>query len=116
MSKQSNLPIEQNSSTVMQQIAAQVRKELLAAQDELGKITKQSEAGDGLVKVTLNGLYEIVALKIDPELLTTDVRITEGLIMEALNYAVLQIRDYNTQTMLKIIEKTGVGDLADSEA
>ena len=49
-------------------------KKIREFQQRLGEIKASGSAGGGLVEVTLNGSFEMVALKIDPSVLSPEDR------------------------------------------
>ncbi len=51
----------------MMKQALELRSKLEKAQKELGKMTVETEAGHGAVKVTANGQQKVLAIKIAPE-------------------------------------------------
>jgi hypothetical protein len=55
------------------------------AQAELNSIEIEGQAGGGMVTVTVNGHKELVALTIDPEILTEDKEMIEDMILAAVN-------------------------------
>jgi len=57
-------------------------------QREMQKVRVDATAGGGVVRVTLNGAKELVALTIDPEAVKTgDVEMLQDLIIAAVNEA-----------------------------
>lgn len=64
-------------------------------QEALAKKDFTGEAGAGLVKITMNGKYEVKYVKIDPSLLVpSDVEILEDLILAALRDALQKATDF----------------------
>ncbi len=62
------------------------------AQDNLGHITQQGEAGAGMVKVTINGNKKILSIDIDPDLIKPEDReMLQDLIVAATNKAMEEI-------------------------
>ncbi len=51
------------------------------------------EAGGGMVKVTMNGHFEVIAITIDDNLLKEDKTFIEELIKAAVNDATMQLRN-----------------------
>lgn len=56
-------------------------------QEGLKDVTVVVSAGEGLVKVTMNGVQSLVEATIAPELLQGDVEKLESLVLESLNQA-----------------------------
>ena len=68
----------------MKEVQARIKE----AQDSLVRITAQGESGAGLVKATVNGKKQLVAIDIDSSLLKTDDKIIlQDLIVAAVNKA-----------------------------
>lgn len=66
----------------------EVQARLKEAQDNLVNIRASAEAGAGLVKATVNGKRQVIALEIDPSLLKADDRIiVQDLVVAAINKA-----------------------------
>lgn len=64
------------------------------AQESLGHITQQAEAGAGLVKVLINGNKKLVKVEIDPDLIKVeDKEMLQDLIVAATNKAMDAIED-----------------------
>jgi len=74
--------------------ASQIKEELANAQEKLEKITATGSAGGGLVKVTMNGKFEVKELHIDPVAVDPrDVKMLEDIIIAALHQASSNIQD-----------------------
>lgn len=73
----------------MQGMLKQVQKmqqELEKTQSQLGNLTISEEVGGGMVKVTVNGNKEVVALTIDPQVINPEEKeMLEDLIIAAVN-------------------------------
>jgi DNA-binding YbaB/EbfC family protein len=66
----------------------EVQARMKEAQDSLVNVSAQGEAGAGMVKATVNGKKQLVALDIDPSLLKGDDKIiVQDLIVAAVNKA-----------------------------
>ncbi|SKC52169.1 YbaB/EbfC family nucleoid-associated protein [Ohtaekwangia koreensis] len=66
----------------------EVQARMKEAQDSLVNVRAQGEAGAGMVKATVNGKKQLVALDIDPSLLKGDDKIiVQDLIVAAVNKA-----------------------------
>lgn len=58
------------------------------AQANLGSVTESGESGAGMVRVTVNGLKQVVRLEIDPDLIRPDDReMLQDLVVAATNKA-----------------------------
>lgn len=66
----------------------EVQARMKEAQDSLVNIQAQGESGAGMVKATVNGKKQLVALDVDPSLLKSDDKIIlQDLIVAAVNKA-----------------------------
>ena len=64
------------------------------AQEELKEITETGSSGGGIVKVTLNGTFEVVDVQIDPiAVAPCDVKMLQDLIVAASHDAMEKIKD-----------------------
>ena len=82
-----------NLQALMQQaqmMQKQVEKNVEAAKNKLAEKEVHAEAGNGLVKVTMNGRHVVKRLQIDPSLLQDEPDMIEDLIAAAINDAVRQ--------------------------
>lgn len=86
---------------------AATAKKLMDLQKKISQITVEGTSGWGKVKVTLNGLQQMLSCTIDPELMN-DKKKLEGLICEATNDAVKKLQ----QVMAEQMKTMGGGDLA----
>ncbi len=86
---------------------AATAKKLMDLQKKIAQINVEGAAGWGKVKVTLNGLQQMLACNIDPEVLK-DPKKLETLICEATNDAVKKLQ----QVMAEQMKEMGGGDLA----
>ena len=53
-------------------MAGQMREQMESVQEEAEKLRVQGESGGGMVKVEMNGRYEIVSVTIDPAIVVPD--------------------------------------------
>jgi DNA-binding YbaB/EbfC family protein len=66
----------------------EVQARMKQAQDNLGNLRASGESGGGMVKATVNGKRQLLALDIDPTLLKTEDKIVlQDLIVAAVNKA-----------------------------
>ncbi len=67
---------------------AQMQKKMSDAQEAVGKITVEAEAGGGMVKVTATGAQRITAIRMEPEIVDPDdMEMLEDLIIAGVNKA-----------------------------
>jgi nucleoid-associated protein EbfC len=66
----------------------EVQARMKQAQDNLANLRASGESGGGMVKATVNGKRQLVALDIDPSLLKADDRmVLQDLVVAAVNKA-----------------------------
>lgn len=76
-----------NLGNLMKQ-AQQMQSKMAEMQAKLGEMEVTGASGGGMLKVTLNGKFELKGIKIDPSLVTPDdVEVLEDLIVAAFNDA-----------------------------
>lgn len=72
-------------------------------QQELETKTVEAQAGGGMVKVVVNGKFEIVSLKIEKEVVNPeDTEMLQDLIAAAINEGVRRAQEMASQEMAKI--------------
>ena len=93
-----------NINMLMQQ-AQRMQKDMESnikkAKEELAQTEVHSEAGGGLVKVTMTGRYIVKRIEINPELLQDEPDMIEDLIAAAVNDAVRQAEVVSEEKMQK---------------
>lgn len=76
-----------NLGNLMKQ-AQQMQSKMAEMQAKMGDLEVTGASGGGMLKVTLNGKYELKGIKIDPSLVSADdVEVLEDLIVAAFNDA-----------------------------
>lgn len=87
----------------MQQLMKQAQKmqrQMEQAQQELAAMELVGESGGGMVKVAVNGMQEILGIKIDPQAVDPeDVEMLEDLILAALRDALGQAQAASQEKM-----------------
>ena len=87
----------------MMKEAQKLQAQMAALQEEVGKRKVQATAGGGMVTVDANGKQEIVAIKIDPEVVSKDdVQMLEDLVLAACNEALRKSRELVQQELGKL--------------
>lgn len=82
--------------------AQKMQEDLLKAQEDLALKVVEGSAGGGMVKVEMNGNYEVSKIKIDPQAVDpTDVEMLEDLILAALNEAKDKVQNASEKEMSK---------------
>jgi len=78
-------------------------------QQRLGQITAEGDAGAGMVKVKVNGRYEILSCTLsDDALKGNDREMLEDLIKAATNQALKKIQEAITGSMAQMSQELGV--------
>lgn len=84
----------------MKEVQARIKE----AQDNLVNVTATGESGGGMVKATVNGKRQLIALDIDPTLLKAEDRIVvQDLVVAAVNKA---MEDVEVQAREELRRKT----------
>ncbi|MGE5247970.1 MAG: YbaB/EbfC family nucleoid-associated protein [Verrucomicrobiota bacterium] len=83
--------------------AQEVRARLQKLQEELGDRTVDGSAGGGMVVATVNGRQEVVAVRIEKEVVSPeDVGMLQDLVRAAVNDALKRSREMATAEMAKL--------------
>ncbi len=83
--------------------AQEVRARLQKLQEELGERTVDGSAGGGMVVATVNGRQEVVAVRIEKEVVSPeDVGMLQDLVRAAVNDALKRSREMATAEMAKL--------------
>lgn len=90
-------------NTLMRQVR-KMQDDAKKKQDELAeKVRIEGKAADGLVVATVNGIREVVALKIDPKAVDpNDLAMLEDLIMAAVNQGLAEAKKQYEAEMQKV--------------
>lgn len=82
-----------NMQAMMRQ-AQKIQQDAMRAKEELENSSFEGSAGGGMVKVTLNGKYDLESLNIDPSVVDPDdLEMLEDLIVAAFNDAKGKVDD-----------------------
>ncbi len=84
-----------------------IREKIDRVQAELGNKTVEADSGAGAVRVTMNGRFEVLAVQVDPAMVSVlagvgtdaDRAMVEELIASAMNAAVLKAQELLKQTI-----------------
>jgi DNA-binding YbaB/EbfC family protein len=83
--------------------AKKMQEKIGQLQQELEKKTIEAQAGGGMVRVVVNGKFEIISLKIEKEVVNPeDVEMLQDLIVAAVNEGVRKAQEMTSQEMAKI--------------
>jgi DNA-binding YbaB/EbfC family protein len=92
----------QNIGNIMKQ-AKKMQEQMGQLQQELEKKTVEAQAGGGMVKVVVNGRFEIVSLKIEKDVVNPeDIEMLQDLIAAAVNEGIRKAQEMAAQEMAKI--------------
>ncbi len=84
----------QNFSTIMKQ-AKKMQEKMGRLQQELETKTVEAQAGGGMVRVVVNGKFEIVSLKIEKEVVNPeDIEMLQDLIIAVVNEGIRSRRKW----------------------
>ena len=87
----------------MMRQAQKMQENMQKAQEEIGKMEVEGQAGAGLVKVIMTGRHDVKRVSIDDSLFEDDKEMLEDLIAAAINDAV---RNIETTSKDKMSEAT----------
>jgi DNA-binding YbaB/EbfC family protein len=91
-----------NMGNILNQ-AKMMQNKLAQIQEEMGNRSVEASSGGGMVSVTANGRQEILAIKIEPEVVNPDdVEMLQDLIQAAVNDALRKAQDMVNQEMAKL--------------
>jgi nucleoid-associated protein EbfC len=91
-----------NFGNIMKQ-AKKMQERIGQLQQELEMRTIEAQAGGGMVKVMVNGKFEIVSLKIEKDVVNPeDVEMLQDLIAAAVNEGIRKAQEMASEEMAKI--------------
>ena len=83
--------------------AQKLQQQMAELQEQVGQKTVEATAGGGMVTVQANGKQEILAIKIDPEVINRDdAQMLEDLVLAACNEALRKSRELVQQELGKL--------------
>jgi DNA-binding YbaB/EbfC family protein len=83
--------------------AQEMQARMAKIQEELAQKTVEGSAGGGMVQVTVNGQFNLVAVKIEPSVInTSEKEMLEDLILAAVNDGMRKARDLVSTEMGKL--------------
>ncbi len=102
----------QNFGNIMKQ-AKKMQEQMGKIQEELETKTVEAQAGGGMVRVVVNGKFNVVSIKIEKEVVNPeDVEMLEDLILAAVNEGVRKAQEMASQEMAKITGGLGIPGLS----
>mgnify|MGYP006322634247 CR=1 FL=1 len=94
----------QNMNRIIKQ-AQKMQDDMKALQDRLDETEYVGESGSGLVKATVTGKHDVVALSIDPSIVDPeDIEMLQDLIVVATNEALKKVEETTNATMGKFTQ------------
>ena len=88
--------------TKMLKQARKLQTQMQEMQEELGRKEVEASSGGGMVTAKVNGKKELVALKIDPEVINEDPEMLEDLVVSAVNEAMKRVDELIKEEMGKV--------------
>jgi DNA-binding YbaB/EbfC family protein len=88
--------------------AQKMQAELQKAQEQMALEEVAGESGGGLVKVVINGKYEVRRVNIDDSLIGDDREMLEDLVAAAFNAAVQKVADKMQENMANLTAGMGL--------
>lgn len=83
--------------------AQKLQSRMMALQEELAGKTVEATAGGGMVSVVVNGKQEIMALKIDPEVVDRqEIAMLQDLVIAAVNDGIRRAQQMCSDEMKKL--------------
>jgi hypothetical protein len=83
--------------------AQEMQARIAKIQEELGQKTVDGSAGGGMVQVTVNGKFNLTAVKIEPSVINAaEKEMLEDLILAAVNDGMRKTRDMVSSEMSKV--------------
>jgi len=96
------LPGGKNIQQLMKQ-AQKMQAEMMKQQEELANTVYTASTGGGMVTIEMNGQYEVVSLKIDPQVVDSeDVEMLEDLISAAIQEVISNVKEASDDAMSKV--------------
>ena len=96
----------------MMRQAQKMQQDMLKMQAEMETKEFEATAGGGMVKATVNGKHELLALEIDPEAVDPeDVEMLQDMVIAAVNEAVRKADAENSASMSKLTGGLNLGGL-----
>mgnify|MGYP001124065217 CR=1 FL=1 len=89
-----------------------LKEQIGRIQEELETKTVEAQAGGGMVRVVVNGKFNVVSIKIEKDAVNPeDVEMLEDLILAAVNEGVRKAQEMASQEMAKITGGLGIPGL-----
>lgn len=85
-----------------------LRTQLENAKEQAEKLRVTGEAGGGMVRVVMNGRYEVVELTIEPAAVSDDIKLVEDLTRAAVNQASAKVGEQLQGSLGSMAQGLGV--------
>ena len=85
-----------------------LKEEMQQLQQRLAQVTAEGDAGAGMVKVRVNGKYEMTACAISEEAFKGDREVLEEMVRGAVNQAVERVRQLAAEETRKMATDLGL--------
>ncbi|HDQ04255.1 MAG TPA: YbaB/EbfC family nucleoid-associated protein [Deltaproteobacteria bacterium] len=96
----------------MMKQAKKMQEQIGRIQEELETKTVEAQTGGGMVRVVVNGKFNVVSIKIEKEVVNPeDVEMLEDLVAAAVNEGVRKAQEMASQEMAKITGGLGIPGL-----
>jgi DNA-binding YbaB/EbfC family protein len=84
--------------------AQKLQADVAKVQEELARMTCEASAGGGMVTATVNGQFDLVAIKIDKNVVDpADVGMLQDLVIAAVNQAAAKVREESKNRMASVM-------------
>ena len=105
------MPGGMNQAAMMRHVQ-KMQQEALRMQEEMENKTYDATAGGGMVKATVNGKHEVVALSINPEAVDPDdVEMLQDMVIAAVNEAMRAADTDSANNMSRLAGGMNLGGL-----
>lgn len=91
------------------EMMAQAQQMQQRMQDDLKKKAVEGAAGGGMVKVSVNGMFEVLSVKIDPAVVDkADVSLLEDLVRAAFSQALARVEEARVEGARSLAGSMGI--------
>lgn len=105
------MPGGMNQAAMLKQ-AQKMQQEMLRMQEEMENKTYTAAAGGGMVKATVSGKHQLVALEINPEAVDPeDVEMLQDMVIAAVNEAMRTADEDSANNMSRLTGGLNLGGL-----
>ncbi|MEX0619857.1 MAG: YbaB/EbfC family nucleoid-associated protein [Pseudohongiellaceae bacterium] len=90
--------------------AREMQEKMKQAQEEMANLIVEGESGAGLVKIRMNGKYDVKKVQLNSSLMEEDKEVIEDLVAAAINDAVRKLEEKNRDTLGGMTSGLGLPD------